>query len=201
LSYVGKHPSRLKRANYTKGIPSIQGQIAFERFKSLAEDPNITWIRQKDARGAPPLASFCRFILLLLWGRGESKKNILRLACKPHSVLLKVPVYARRLRPGLFAWTVISLCSLPGIDHEASSFSSLLGLAPGGGCLAARIAADAGGLLHHLFTLTALRRRSVSVALIRQVSPSRGFPGAVLSGVRTFLDPSPKLGAATVRPA
>jgi hypothetical protein len=30
---------------------------------------------------------------------------------------------------------------------------SLLGLAPGGGCLAARIAADAGGLLHHLFTL------------------------------------------------
>jgi len=31
---------------------------------------------------------------------------------------------------------------------------SLLGLAPGGGYLAARIAADAGGLLHHLFTLT-----------------------------------------------
>jgi hypothetical protein len=31
---------------------------------------------------------------------------------------------------------------------------SLLGLAPGGGYLAARIAADAGGLLHHLFTIT-----------------------------------------------
>ncbi len=30
----------------------------------------------------------------------------------------------------------------------------LLGLAPGGGCLAARVATDAGGLLHHLFTLT-----------------------------------------------
>jgi len=29
----------------------------------------------------------------------------------------------------------------------------LLGLAPGGGCLAARIAASAGGLLHRLFTL------------------------------------------------
>jgi len=31
--------------------------------------------------------------------------------------------------------------------------SSLLGLAPGGGYLAIRITADAGGLLHHLFTL------------------------------------------------
>jgi len=32
--------------------------------------------------------------------------------------------------------------------------SSLLGLAPDGGCLAAHIAACAGGLLSHLFTLT-----------------------------------------------
>ena len=31
---------------------------------------------------------------------------------------------------------------------------SLLGLAPGGGCLATRVAAGAGGLLHHLFTIT-----------------------------------------------
>jgi hypothetical protein len=31
---------------------------------------------------------------------------------------------------------------------------SLLGLAPGGGCLANGIAAAAGGLLHHLFTVT-----------------------------------------------
>jgi hypothetical protein len=103
---------------------------------------------------------------------------------------LRDPVYARRLRPGYHIWTVISLCSLPGTDSEASSFSSLFGLAPGGGCLAARIAADAGGLLHHLFTLTALPRRIVSVALVRQVSPSRDFPGAVLCGVRTFLDPT-----------
>ena len=28
------------------------------------------------------------------------------------------------------------------------------------------------------------------MALIRQVSPSRGFPGAVPYGVRTFLDPN-----------
>ena len=50
-------------------------------------------------------------------------------------------------------------------SNDASSVSSLLGLAPGGGYLAARIAADAGGLLHRLFTMTALRRLSVSVAL------------------------------------
>ena len=85
-------------------------------------------------------------------------------------------------------------------SNETSSFSSLLGLAPGGGCLAARITADAGGLLHRLFTITTLRWLSVSMALIRQVAPSRGFPGAVLCGVRTFLDPAQMRRAATVRP-
>ena len=50
-------------------------------------------------------------------------------------------------------------------SNDASSVSSLLGLAPGGGCLAACIAAVAGGLLHRLFTITALRRLTVSVAL------------------------------------
>jgi len=49
-------------------------------------------------------------------------------------------------------------------SNDASSVSSLLGLAPGGGYLAACIAAGAGGLLHLLFTITALRRLSVSVA-------------------------------------
>jgi hypothetical protein len=32
--------------------------------------------------------------------------------------------------------------------------SPLLGLAPDGGCLAAHVTTDAGGLLHHLFTIT-----------------------------------------------
>jgi hypothetical protein len=50
-------------------------------------------------------------------------------------------------------------------SSDASSVSSLLGLAPSGGYLAAYIAADAGGLLHRLFTMTALRRLYVSVAL------------------------------------
>lgn len=89
----------------------------------------------------------------------------------------------------------------------SSIHSSLLGLAPGGGCLAAGIAADAGGLLHRRFTVTESRdsRMGNSQRLltylyalisavcfcgpIRQVTPPRGLPGTMLSGVRTFLDP------------
>jgi len=55
--------------------------------------------------------------------------------------------------------------------------SSLLGLAPGGGYLAACITADAGGLLHHLFTLT-LAGGLFSVALFRQVVKTH-FPPRV----------------------
>jgi hypothetical protein len=47
-------------------------------------------------------------------------------------------------------------------SNEAGSLLSLLDLAPDGGCLAACIAAGAGGLLHHLFTITL--RLFVSVA-------------------------------------
>jgi hypothetical protein len=65
--------------------------------------------------------------------------------------------------------------------------SLLLGLAPDGGCLAADIAADAGGLLHHLFTLARLLGRSFSVALSASCL-ARVFPGIVLFGARTFLE-------------
>ncbi len=66
--------------------------------------------------------------------------------------------------------------------------SPLLGLAPGGGCLAVRVATDAGGLLHHLFTITveqsqmsrAKRAYSTatyfSVALFRRVTPPGCYP-------------------------
>jgi hypothetical protein len=50
-------------------------------------------------------------------------------------------------------------------SNDASNVLSLLGLAPGGGYLAARITVDAGGLLHRLFTMTAFQRLFVSVAL------------------------------------
>jgi len=46
-----------------------------------------------------------------------------------------------------------------GISRPKASL--LLDLAPHGGCLARRIAAPAGGLLHHLFTLAPLGERSV----------------------------------------
>lgn len=66
----------------------------------------------------------------------------------------------------------------------------LLNLAPGGGYLAACIAARAGGLLHRLFTMTPchLTRGSLfSVTLFQQVAPLRDFPGTVRCGGRTFL--------------
>lgn len=51
--------------------------------------------------------------------------------------------------------------------------SSLLDLAPGGGYQAARITTDTGGLLHHLFTITALLRARLPVFCgpVRQVGP------------------------------
>ena len=56
------------------------------------------------------------------------------------------------------------------------------------------IAADAGGLLHHRFTLAAgsttaaCRRRLFSVARSAGF-PARGLPGTLLCGARTFLRP------------
>ena len=90
----------------------------------------------------------------------------LRLVCKPHSVQWISPsvqssLWAARRRA--------ARCSLPGagsshkreehmrrraVSHRPQTISPLLGLAPGGGYLAVCITADAGGLLHHLFTIT-----------------------------------------------
>ena len=66
--------------------------------------------------------------------------------------------------------------------------SSLFGLAPGGGCPAASIAACAGGLLHHHFTLTP-EGAVCFCGPIRQIAPPRTLSGTVLIGVRTFLTP------------
>ena len=76
------------------------------------------------------------------------------------------------------------------VSHRPQTNLSLLGLAPSGGYRAIRITADAGGLLHHRFTITPAFTPGlfVSVALIRQVSPPRMLSDAVLFGVRTFLD-------------
>ena len=63
------------------------------------------------------------------------------------------------------------------ISRRPQTASSLLGLAPSGGYLATHITARAGGLLHHLFTLTT----SCEIAVcfcgpFRQVHASRRFP-------------------------
>jgi hypothetical protein len=65
------------------------------------------------------------------------------------------------------------------VSHRPQTISPLLGLAPGGGYLAICITADAGGLLHHLFTITLhlkVEGLFVSVALFRQVCAFRRLP-------------------------
>lgn len=104
-----------------------------------------------------------------------------RPVCKPHSVQRSCPVAPQCNLAA--AWVIISLrarvaAHLVRPTRDSGCYTrkratsphtrlSLLGLAPDGGYLANRIAADAGGLLHHRFTLTlpALAGRYVSVAL------------------------------------
>lgn len=57
-------------------------------------------------------------------------------------------------------------------SNETSSLLFLFCLAPDRGYLAIHITANAGGLLHHLFTITIRGWLSVSVALFRQVDPA-----------------------------
>ena len=77
-------------------------------------------------------------------------------------------------------------------DHpvKGKAFSLLLDLAPGEGYLAILVTQDAGGLLHHLFTLAWSKDlwRYVSVVLSTDHSV-RVLPGTVPYGVRTFLPP------------
>ncbi len=64
----------------------------------------------------------------------------------------------------------------------------LLGLAPGGVCLAADITAHAGGLLHHLFTLTRTYVQAIrSLLHLPSGYPAWPLASTVPCGVRTFL--------------
>lgn len=78
--------------------------------------------------------------------------------------------------------------------------SLLLGLAPDGGYLAAVVAYCAGGLLHHLFTLTSVRRgqrraarshqrRYAFCGTVPSGRPAWLLASTALCGVRTFLIP------------
>lgn len=85
---------------------------------------------------------------------GEIRQNgRLRLACKPHSVGRVAQVYTNASSLSTSPGDHLSMQSTRDSEERAVPLS-LLDLAPGGGCLAARIAANAGGLLHHRFTLT-----------------------------------------------
>ncbi len=100
------------------------------------------------------------------------------------------------------------LCS-PGGEQPPPEGLPLLDLAPAGGYLAVNVTIYAGGLLHHLFTLATSRpipsnsenygEDQVEFAVyfcgpIRQVAPSRGLPGILPCGVRTFLNGSRHCG-------
>lgn len=135
----------------------------------------------------------------------SSDRMCLRSVYKPHFVQRGSQVYTARASSLQPAWASISLGSLPETQVERAAPSSLFDLAPDGGCLAAHIAVDAGGLLHHLFIMTGSGPCGPIPAVLfcgpfRQIAPSRDFPGVVPCGVRTFLDP-PRRRAAIARPA
>jgi hypothetical protein len=87
-------------------------------------------------------------------------------AYKPRSVPHRMKLISVEMNPPL-AWAAIYLGArvaawlerptrdVEGTDRPSPSWKALplLGLAPGGGCLAATITGRPGGLLHHLFTL------------------------------------------------
>jgi hypothetical protein len=135
------------------------------------------------------------------------------LACKPRSVPRRQPVYGlTAFIPRACGWAIISLgrrvtarLKQPTRGSEGTSRpldpegpSPLLGLAPGGGCLAAAIAGRAGGLLRHLFTLTPACAGAVCFC-----GPVRGSPRPGVARHRALWSadfPQPAEPAAIARP-
>ena len=130
------------------------------------------------------LASFCRGPMRHPRARsGDGKRECAsKPACKPRSV---------RKWPKANPWAGIYLGrtlphasrDLPGtqgdeqppVPGRAAQNSPLLGLALGGVCLAGAVTSPAGGLLHHLFTLTGIRRY-VSVARSSRLPRPGSYP-------------------------
>ena len=107
--------------------------------------------------------------------------------CKPDSVPLAgvAVIYLGRPLPD-------ASCGLPGGQGEraaprAPKHSPLLGLAPGGGYLAGTVTSPAGGLLHHLFTLTRIASGGMFLWPYPSSHPAWLLASTVLCGVRTFL--------------
>ena len=106
-----------------------------------ADAPSVSADRAVISRGGAPV----------------SRLKCLRSVCKPHSVQRVAQVYATRASslPSRFS-DHLSMQSTRELRAERAAPSSLFDLAPDGGYLAAHIAANAGGLLHRLFTMTAV---------------------------------------------
>ena len=134
-------------------------------------------------------------------------------AYKPRSVLRRRPVYGlAAFVPPACRWAIISLgrrvtawlvqptrgSEGTGRPLDPEGPSPLLGLAPGGGCLAAAIAGRAGGLLHHRFTLTPACAGAVCFC-----GPVRGSPRPGITRRRALWSadfPRPAEPAAIARP-
>ena len=77
--------------------------------------------------------------------------------------------------------------------HRAPRGLPLLGLAPDGGCLAVCVTTDAGGLLHHLFTITKPNELAGCLLFCGPFPsghPAWALPSIVPCGARTFLTPN-----------
>jgi hypothetical protein len=94
--------------------------------------------------------------------------SIARSIYKPRSVPLRVVII-------YLGWRLLATSSdLPEAHNGTGRPWPLLGLAPGGVCLAAGVTTDAGALLPHRFTLARCRALCFSVALCRRVAPPGG---------------------------
>ena len=113
-------------------------------------------------------------------------------AYKPHSVCsktLRILELGNHLSGSCVTTTLLRPTRM---SNGTSSTFILLGLAPGGVCLAGDITATAGGLLHHRFTLTYCCRsnnlgNTPLCCTIPAGHPARPLAGTMLCGVRTFL--------------
>ena len=115
-------------------------------------------------------------------------------ACKPRSVPVRgAVIYLGRQLPAASS-------SLPETGNGASHTSSLLDLAPGGVCLAARVTTHAGKLLPYRFTLTPRRSVRQSTSLLHYAVGSPRLAVSQHRALRSADFPHPNRQAGGTRP-
>jgi len=116
--------------------------------------------------------------------------------------------FCSRSVSGILSWAAIHLGllspagSLPPTWSSAGRVIAPIGVAPGGACLAAPVSGDAGGLLHHRFTLTATFTCDAAAVSSLLRFPA-GFPVRALPGTLALRCPDfpRRLRAAAARSA